>query len=66
MKNQVHVHEHSGERVCITDIPFDNLSRPDVANILRRYLDEKNTGQFGIYVGDEHQGHIEQIAERKI
>jgi ADP-ribose pyrophosphatase len=48
------------------NIPFDKLSRPDVANILRRYLDEKNTGQFGIYVGDEHQGHIEQIAEREI
>jgi flavin reductase (DIM6/NTAB) family NADH-FMN oxidoreductase RutF len=48
------------------NIPFGKLSRPDVANILRRYLEEKNTGQFGIYVGDEHQGHIEQIAERKI
>lgn len=48
------------------DLPFDKLSRPELGNILRRYLEEKNTGQFGIYVGDEHQGHIEQIAERKI
>ena len=33
---------------------------------IKRYLEEKNAGQFGIYVGDEHQGHIEKIAERKI
>lgn len=47
-------------------LPFNNLSRPDLGTILKRYLEEKNAGQFGIYVGDEHQGHIEQIAERKI
>ncbi len=47
-------------------LPIDQLARPDLAHVLKRYLEEKNSGQFGIYVGDEHQGHIEQIAERKI
>lgn len=47
-------------------LPFDKLSRPDLGSVLKRYLEEKNAGQFGIYVGDEHQGHIEKIAERKI
>jgi len=47
-------------------IPFDRLARADLASVLRRYLEEKNAGQFGIYVGDEHQGHIEQIAEKNI
>ncbi len=47
-------------------LPFDKLARPDLGSVLKRYLEEKNAGQFGIYVGDEHQGHIEQIAERKI
>ncbi len=47
-------------------LPLDQLSRPDLQSVLQRYLEEKRAGQFGIYVGDEHQGHIEQIAERKI
>jgi flavin reductase (DIM6/NTAB) family NADH-FMN oxidoreductase RutF len=47
-------------------LPLDQLSRLDLRSVLKRYLAEKNAGQFGIYVGDEHQGHIEQIAERKI
>jgi len=50
----------------LDELPLDNLSRPDLGAILQRYLEEKRAGQFGIYVGDEHQGHIEQIAERKI
>lgn len=48
------------------ELPFEQLSRPDLKSVLQRYLEEKRAGQFGIYVGDEHQGHIEQIAERKI
>jgi len=47
-------------------LPFDKLARPELAGILKRYIEEKNADQFGIYVGDEHQGHIEKIAERKI
>ncbi len=47
-------------------LPFDKLARPGLGSVLKRYLEEKNAGQFGIYVGDEHQGHIEQIVERKI
>lgn len=48
------------------ELPFEQLSRPDLKSVLQRYLEEKRAGQFGIYVGDEHQGHIEQITERKI
>jgi len=46
----------------IDALPVDKLARPDLVHVLKRYLEEKNTGQFGIYVGDEHQGHIERIA----
>ena len=47
-------------------LPLEAVSRPGLAGTLKRYVEEKQAGQFGIYVGDEHQGHIEQIAERKI
>ncbi len=47
-------------------LPFDRLCRRGLQSVLRRYLEEKAAGQFGIYVGDEHQGHIEQIVEKKI
>lgn len=50
----------------IDNIPFQKLIRPDLQHILRRYQSEKEAGQFGIYVGDEQQGHIENIIDTKI
>ncbi|MEE9447542.1 MAG: flavin reductase family protein [Arenicellales bacterium] len=55
-----------GQYFALNALPMTKLSRPDLVAILERYVEEKNGGQFGIYIGDEHQGHLEKIAERKI
>ena len=47
-------------------LPLKQLARPYLANVLKRYAKEKQAGQFGIYVGDEHQGFLENNQERKI
>ncbi len=47
-------------------LPLDNLSRPYLAEVLQRYTNEKQAGKFGIFVGVEHQGNLEDIAEREI
>jgi len=66
-KVEPHAPLHEDAKYFAEDaLPYSKLSRPDLQSVLQRYLDEKRAGQFGIYVGDEHQGHIEQITERKI
>jgi hypothetical protein len=40
-------------------LPLDKLSFPYLSGVLKRYAKEKETGQFAIYVGDEHQGFLE-------
>ncbi len=47
-------------------LPLDELSFPYLGRVLQRYVEEKRAGQFAIYVGEEHQGYLEKVPERKI
>ena len=40
------------------DIPWDELAYPIVGHILERYLKERSTGEFGLYVGSRDEGTL--------
>lgn len=42
------------------EIPWDRLSYPAVKRILERYIEERETGCFGIYVGSLGNGRVVQ------
>ena len=39
-------------------IPWDNIFYPAIKNILQRYIQEKDKGTFGMYMGNAQQGTI--------
>ena len=49
----------------LDELPLSKLSFPYLAGVLKRYAKEKETGQFAIYVGDEHQGFLENTAKQE-
>jgi flavin reductase (DIM6/NTAB) family NADH-FMN oxidoreductase RutF len=49
----------------LDELPLTRLSFPYLAGVLKRYAKEKETGQFAIYVGDEHQGFLENAAKHE-
>ena len=49
----------------LDDLPLTKLSFPYLSGVLKRYAKEKETGQFAIYVGDEHQGFLENTTKHE-
>jgi ADP-ribose pyrophosphatase len=43
------------------DIPWDSIYYPAIRQILERYIEERQTGSYGIYVGNDDTGKVHFI-----
>ena len=50
----------------IDAIPWVEFDDPAVISMLQRYVREKGNDAFGIYIGDEKQGRVEQLANQPV
>ena len=50
----------------IDAIPWSEFDDPAVVSMLQRYVREKKNDAFGIYIGDEKQGRVEQLATQVV
>jgi flavin reductase (DIM6/NTAB) family NADH-FMN oxidoreductase RutF/pimeloyl-ACP methyl ester carboxylesterase len=48
--------------VSFDDIPWDRLRHYATTSMLHRYIEERNTDVFGIYVGDDRSGKVHSLA----
>ena len=51
----------SGEFFAPRAVPFDQLDLPQTADLLRRFAQESELGNFGVYVGDETAGRVHPL-----
>lgn len=54
-----------GEYVSIAQIGELSFASQPVADMMNRYLLERQTGAFGVYVGGEHAGDVHMLGEAK-
>jgi hypothetical protein len=52
--------------LSIDAIPWNEFDDPAVISMLQRYVREKGNDTFGIYIGDEKQGRVEQLANQPV
>lgn len=50
----------------IDAIPWNEFDDSAVISMLQRYVREKGNDTFGIYIGDEKQGRVEQLANQPV
>ena len=48
--------------VSFDEIPWDRLRHYATTSMLRRYIEERSTDVFGIYVGDDRSGTVHSLA----
>ncbi len=48
--------------IPLDEIPWDQFGDAAVVSMLQRYVRERRSDAFGIYIGDEKQGKVEQLA----
>jgi len=49
----------------LSEIPFERMENRAVGSMLERYVRERLDDQFGVYVGDFEQGHVERLSPRR-
>ena len=57
-------HSDTGEWIPVTDVAHLQFANPTHKTMLDRYLIERATGHFSLYVGDQTHGDIHPIDER--
>lgn len=55
-----------GRFFSLDAVPFDRLVDSATADILNRYAAESALGNFGMYVGNEHSGHIHPVSGKAL
>jgi hypothetical protein len=48
--------------VSFDKIPWERMRHYATTSMLRRYIEERNTDVFGVYVGDDRTGRVQSLA----
>jgi flavin-dependent trigonelline monooxygenase, reductase component len=53
-----------GRFFALDALPMEHLATPQTADILKRFVAERTLGNFGVYFGNETEGHVHPIARK--
>jgi len=52
---------NQGQWFAINQLPLADINNSAERDILKRYAQESRLGNFGIYLGDQHQGQVHSV-----
>jgi flavin reductase (DIM6/NTAB) family NADH-FMN oxidoreductase RutF len=53
-----------GQLFALDALPMDEIAKPAILDVLKRYATESVLGNFGVYVGNEHTGKVHPLARK--